>query len=338
MIAFIDPDVDGRVLRRAAIEALGSSAGVRFVTADFSTIFARDNALAARDARGRAVLVVPRQGRGAPGDAEPLDRRAVERQLGVRVVASRFHWQGGNILFDGGTLAVGADTIAENAARLGLTADEVTHGLAAELGSDLTVLGNPAAARWDDERHRMSRSGQASYHIDLDAALLGPSRGSGQPIALVADATSGLALLDPLLARDAIPRPPLLSPASARTLMAHEYRQSVRVREPVLRSYRDALTQRGYRIVGVPELRTRELNENASGLPEIVYCNVLPGLNRRRPAVHYLPWNIPSIDEAAELAFKRAGARAIRVARTSYLATAAMERAAGLRCFCGAMP
>jgi hypothetical protein len=126
----------------------------------------------------------------------------------------------------------------------------------------------------------MSRSGQASYHIDLDAALLGPSRGSGQPIALVADATSGLALLDPQLARDAIPRPPLLSPASARTLMAHEYRQSVRVREPVLRSYRDALTQRGYRIVGVPELRTRELNENASGLPEIVYCNVLPGLNR----------------------------------------------------------
>ena len=72
--------------------------------------------------------------------------------------------------------------------------------------------------------------------------------------------------------------------------------------------------------------------------PEFVYCNVLPGLTRGRPAVHYLPWGVPALDTAAVRGLRAASVQPVRVARSSYLATAMMRRAAGLRCFCGAMP
>ena len=65
---------------------------------------------------------------------------------------------------------------------------------------------------------------------------------------------------------------------------------------------------------------------------------MLPGLHRGRPAVHYLPWGVRALDAEAERAIRAAGVRPVRMARTAYLATAMMERAAGLRCFCGAMP
>jgi hypothetical protein len=108
----------------------------------------------------------------------------------------------------------------------------------------------------------------------------------------------------------------------------------------VLRDYRRRLAGLGYRVVGVPELRTRPRRERVLGVTnlDVVYCNVLPGLNHGRPAVHYLPWGIPPPDAAAGRSFRAAGARPVRVSRTPGLANAMMQRAAGLRCFCGAMP
>lgn len=339
LVVLIDPDANRRLLQRAAADALGAGSRVRFVSADFNTIFARDNALAGVDRSGRPVLLVPRKLRDPiAGDEHPLDRRAVSRHLAVRVVSSRFHWQGGNILFDGETLAIGADAIAENVARLGLTADEVTRGLEAEFGRPLTVLGDPAAGRLDARGHRLTRSGQASYHVDLDVALLGRPDRSGPPVALVADGRHALKLLPSLIAGNRLSRPPYLSASRARVRMLHEYQTAARLRTPLLNAYRDTLRRRGYRIVDMPELRTRDVHEDVTGLQSIVYCNVVPGSNRGRAAVHYLPWDIPALDAIAERGYADAGVKTVRVARTAYLATEMMERAAGLRCFCGVMP
>jgi hypothetical protein len=109
---------------------------------------------------------------------------------------------------------------------------------------------------------------------------------------------------------------------------------------PALAAYRQRLAEQGYRVVGVPELRTRDDRDTVLNLDNVnvVYCNVLPGLNRGRPAVHYVAWGIPALDAAAERAVATAGAVPVAVARSPQLANAMMRRAAGLRCFCGAMP
>ena len=80
---------------------------------------------------------------------------------------------------------VGADTITENVGRLGLTPAEVVRLLAAELGHEVVVLGTPRG-RFDHDLNRVEPSGQASYHVDLDVALLGRD-GDGRRTALVAD-------------------------------------------------------------------------------------------------------------------------------------------------------
>ena len=337
VVVLIDPETDGR-----PVHGLARRRGrVTVARVDFGTIFARDNAVAARDGRGRGVLLVPRALRTEwNSGVEPLDARAARRRLGLRVVRSRLYWHGGNVLFDGDGLAVGADAIAENVTRLGLTADEVVTLLATELGREVVVLGSPRGARFDHERNRVAPSGQASYHVDLDVALLGRTGTDGRPTALVADPRRGLALLSAVLAHPAVTASPHLSAARARAVLAREYRAAAREREPMLRAYRERLERRGYRVVGVPELRLREGRNDTVGLRplDFVYCNVLPGLNRGRPAVHYLPWGIGALDAAAERCFREAGVVPIRLARTPELASAMMRRAAGLRCFCGAMP
>jgi hypothetical protein len=328
VVVLVDPDTNVADVRRLARQSLGRQRRrVRLVCLDFATIFARDNALAARDARGRPALLVPRAVRTEWDSGAPAFGASAARHLGARVVRSRLYWHGGNVLFDGEALVIGADTVAENVTRLGLAADEVLRLLAAELGRQVVVLGRPAGARFDHGGNRVAPSGQASYHVDLDVALLGRP-GDGPPAALVADPRPGLALLPGVLA------------GRAREQIAREYRAAAREREPVLREYRRGLAELGYRVVGVPELRTRPRRERVleAGNLDVVYCNVLPGLNRGRPAVHYLAWGIPPLDAAAERAFRAAGARPVRVGRTPALAHAMMQRAAGLRCFCGAMP
>jgi hypothetical protein len=339
VMTLVDADTNPLEIRRLARAAVGRSGRVRFVGADFGTIFARDNAMAAADARGRPVLIVPRTLRTPlERDARPLDIRATERLLGVRVVRSRLHWQGGNVLFDGDTRAVGADTVAENATRLGLAPREVTAIFAAELGHEVTVLGDPARGRFDDERNGMRASGQASYHLDLAVALRGRTRAHG-PAALVADLQAGLDFLPAVLRHTVHGAPPYLATTRGRSLLAAEYRLTARQRTPMLTSYADALTRRGYRVVRVPQLQTRGTQAGPGGLPgrDVVYCNVLPGLNRGTPAVHYTPWGIPSLDAAAAAAFRAAGVRPVPVSRSGYLASAMMDRASGLRCFCGTL-
>ena len=339
VVALVDPDTGAADVRKLARAAVGASRRVRFVDVDFGTIFARDNAMAAEDARGRPVLLAPRTLRTpSDSDATPLDVRAAERRLGVRVVTSRLYWQGGNVLFDGTTLAVGADTIAENVTRLGLATREVIALLAADFGHEVTVFGDPSIGRFDHARNRMRRSGQASYHLDLDVVLLGRWR-ARRPTAIVADLRAGLDFLPDALGRDVPNAPPYLAGARAKQLLAAEYRLTARLRSPVLESYAGVLARRGYQVIRVPQLQTRGTQSSPGGFPgrDLVYCNVLPGLQRGRPAVYYAPWGIPSLDAAAARAYRRAGVVPVPISGTPYLASAMMDGAAGLRCFCGTL-
>jgi hypothetical protein len=141
-----------------------------------------------------------------------------------------------------------------------------------------------------------------------------------------------------LTRHDVLTQPPHLRTAHSRARISAEYRAAHRDRQPSLQAYRETLTARGYRIVAVPDLRSRHLAENASGLRDFVFCNVLPGLNQHRPSVHYLPTGVDALDAAARRAYEEAGVQPVAIGGPSRLAAATIERAAGLRCFCGAMP
>src|SRR2546425_905249 len=70
VVVLLDPDSDGAGVRRLVRECLGRERSIRIFSVGFGTIFARDNALAARDRRGRPVLLVPRALRTS-GESEP---------------------------------------------------------------------------------------------------------------------------------------------------------------------------------------------------------------------------------------------------------------------------
>ena len=243
------------------------------------------------------------------------------------------------MLHDEARCLVGADTIAENRVRLGLTSDEATRLLEADLGVPVHALGNASTARYDAERDRVSPSGQATFHIDLDVALLGRVGRGRQPVALVADPARGLRLLDAVLRDRRTAARHLIAPARVRRPLAAEYHASANERAPILDRYRTTLERLGYRVVGMPDLRVRrEKSVFGETRLDFTYCNVLPGLNAKRASVHYLPWGIPELDRAAEARLRAAGVRPVAVSTDPTAAHALMRFSAGLQCFCGLLP
>jgi hypothetical protein len=337
-VVVVEPGADLDALARLTHEFFSPRAAgqVRFVELPCITVFAQDNARAAVDARGRAVLMVPRSfGRGSERQKDELDPAEAERAFGIPVVRTRLLWEGGNIIYDGHHCLVGADTVAQNMARLGLSARETLALLAADLGSEVTLLGDVSSARFDPERGNMASSGQASFHIDLDVSLLGAFGRARRPRALVADAARGLDLLPAVMRRASLFSGRFLPPKHARDFIRSEYQAYARQRHPRLLAYAATLERLGYRVFGVPDLRI-DPDENvfASVNLDFGYCNVLPGLRRGRPAAHYLPWGIPALDDAAEGRFRAAGVEPVRVG-TPAVANALMQLQGGLHCFCG---
>lgn len=319
--------------RRRAEDASGSR--VRFVELPTRTVFAQDNARSARDAAGNPVLLVPRAFQpGASRADDELSPRVAEAALGVRTVGSMLFWEGGNLISDSEHCFVGVDTIADNVSRLGLGAAEVLAILSAELGAPVAPLGELSRARSDGTR--IVSSGQASFHIDLDVALLGRYGRRNQPVALVADAARGLDFVERVLEREHLFRDHFVPPAVARTMIAGLYDAYARERHEQLLAYAGTLDGLGYKIVGVPDLRV-DPAENVFGTINLDfgYCNVLAGLRRGRPAAYYLRWGIPALDSAAESRLRSIGLEAVSVATSRRTANALMSLQGGLHCFCG---
>ncbi len=338
IVAGIEPGPLAAEVRQLAGRVLAHPRRVRFAVVGSATAFARDHALAARSARGRPVLLVPRGFHPERGQARAaLDERRARKAFGARIVHSALYWQGGNVLADAHHCLVGADLVRENMARLGLTRDEVLATLTAEFGLSVHVLGQVSRATFDRAGDRLGRSGQASYHIDLDVCPLGVI-GRSRPVVLLGDPDLGLPFLRRALAHPSVRDAHGLGAAGQR-LLAREYRRVAARRRPILAGYRRQLERLGYRVVRVPELRA-EGKRRLVGVDalDVSYCNALPALHRGSPALYYLPCGVPALDAAAERSMRRAGVLPVRVTSFAPLARGMMRLAAGLHCFCGPLP
>jgi len=336
-VVVVEPGADLDALAKIAgrLDA-GAQARVRFVPLRTISVFAQDNARAARDALGRAVLLVPRSFRatGARADDE-IDPSVAERAFGVPVRRSRLFWEGGNVVHDDDRCFVGVDTLAENIARLGLAPKELIELFEVEFGMPVAVLGRADVARYDADADRVSSSGQASFHIDLDVALLGRIGRAGSPRALVADAARGLDFVDDVLAKRGLVTGHFLPPSDIRRHVRAEYEAYAATRHPLLLEYAATLGDHGYRVVGVPDLRVDpDMDVFRRVNLDFGYCNVLPGSKNGRPAVHHFVSGIAALDADASRRMRLAGVDSVPVS-TPDVASALMLLYGGLHCCCG---
>lgn len=339
-VVVVEPGADLEALGRLVRDFFHKTAGdrVRFAELSSITVFAQDNARAARNSDNKPTLIIPRAfARGSSRQDDELMPEAAERALGVPVVRSRLFWQGGNIVSDRHACLVGVDTIAENMARLGLTAGETRALLSADLGANVTVIGDARRARFDAVKDVMAPSGQASFHIDLDVSLLGRFGRHAKPCAFVADPVRGLELLPSVVKRRSLVAGKFLPPARLKQYIRAEYEAYARERHPRLLDYAATLERLGYRVLGMPDLRIDPAeNVFASTNLDFGYCNVLPGLRLGKPSVHYLAWGIPALDRAADARFRAAGVRGIRIGAPA-VANELMRLQGALHCFCGTL-
>ena len=155
-------------------------------------------------------------------------------------------------------------------------------------------------------------------------------------MALLADPARGIGLLPAVLDHRPLSAGQFLPPRRIRALLAAEYEAFARERHPQLLEMAASLEALGYEVWGLPDLRL-DPRENVFGRVNLnfAFCNVLPGLNRGRPAVHYLPWGIRGLDDAAHARLASAGVQPIRVSESGALANALMLGWGGLHCVCG---
>ena len=160
----------------------------------------------------------------------------------------------------------------------GSSHDEVLELLSGEFGMPVAALGRAAASRFDPLDARQCQSGQASFHLDLDIALLGLYGRGRRPRALVADAARGLEFADDVLRVRRFTEGHFLPPRDIRRHLRAEYDASAEARHPQLLEYAAELAAHGYSVVGVPDLRIdprmdvfRRVNLDFG------FCNVLPG-------------------------------------------------------------
>jgi hypothetical protein len=322
------------------VGAFAPSAGrrVRFAEMSCLSVFAQDNALAASAVEGKPVLVIPREFRQTDARAaDELSVETAERAFQLPVIRSRLFWEGGNVLAGTDSVFVGVDTITENVSRLGLTAEEVRILFSAEFGRDAIVLGDQASAKYDPATGAMTRSGQASFHLDLDVALLGSTGARRKPVALVADPARGLDRLARVLRQRHLFRKHFLPERQAKEAIRAGYRAYAVERHPQLLAYAAILEKAGYRVVGMPDLRQDPRHDVFRTVNlDFSYCNVVAGLNRGRPSAHYLPWGIPELDAEAEGRMSWAGVHPVR-ASSARVANTLMSLSGGLHCFCGSL-
>lgn len=326
-------------LRRLARAVLRPRSRIRFALGSSATAYARDHAVACRGPQGQPFLLIPRGFRPERGKEDaPLDARRIGRALGLPVRRSLLYWEGGNVLFDGHRCLVGADLVRENTGRLGLGRDEVLAILEAEFGVPVGVLGELARSAFDGTQDRLSRSGQASYHIDLDVCPLGRVD-DGPPTVMLADPALGLGALPAVLRHPLLRDWHGLPGRLGARLEREEYERVAAERRPRLARYRRQLERMGYRVIGLPELRVDDKRRTVGlGNMDFTYCNALPASRRGRPAVYYLPWGIPALDTLAERQWRDAGVEPVALSGFAPLAHGMMELAAGLHCFVGPLP
>ena len=196
MTVVVKPGVD-RNRMESLIRLWGAEpTRVRLVEHRCQTLFAQDNGKTGILPDGTTALMLPRAANGSRnGDA--LSPEKLSGLLGFTILSSKLYWEGGNVLYDGHTCLIGAQTIAYNVTRLGLSEQQVREAFKLEFGAEVLVLGDMKSAlewaRTDEENGNTdpSENGQADFHIDLDLCVLGQVAGSPRPVVAIADPLLG---------------------------------------------------------------------------------------------------------------------------------------------------
>jgi len=325
---------------RAAFDMQGGAypGRVRFIELDAEslTIWPQDPFLVLHDEDGEGRLLVPRRFDRAD------DRRmagAVAADQGWPIVESELLFEGGNIVSDDTDAFIGADTIRANALELGVDPDEAAARFERVLGRRVHVIGPTP---------------QPVPHIDLVLTPLGDGRialadpGHGADIvgavagsapgAITAFETRAEAVFFGHTSIRELPTvegEPLRAPAIAdRTQEIIDYARTL---APVFDRLARELTERGFDVVRVPALlappeEATEVEGDrgafAPGYPLLAYHNVLLEQERDDRVVYLPRYGLGALDDAAALAWRRAGYRIVVI---DGLLTSA-SYGGGLRC------
>ena len=305
-----------------------------------SNLFAQDNGKTGALPDGRKALLIPGSRNRQAEEKDLQEEIRAAEGFGIPALRSGLLWDGGNVLFDGTLALVGANTVAENMIRLEKGEDEVLALLEAEFGVGLTILGEVGEAvdilqaeRAKEHPARPAEAGQADFHIDLDVALLGPI--DGHPTAILADPRAGLSYLPAVLEKKELFEDHYLSPQDMKAIFRDDLQISVETREPRLAAYREILTNLGYRVVGVPDLRLMdERNHLGRVNTRFNYCNVLPGALESRPSAVLFSYGIEGLDEAVFQILRRLGVDPLPLSPDGVTPGELLSLGGGVHCLC----
>ena len=231
------------------------------------------------------------------------------------------------------------DTVSENAARLGLSHEEVLSLLAGEFGMPVTPLGRAAASRFDPVGRAAVRVGPGvvssrSRHRRC-SGMFGRAR---RPRALVADAARGLEFAGrcaagPAVHRGAFPAGTRDSAAPARGVRRLRRSPSsavARVRRP---NWRPTATAS---LACLTCASTRRWTCSAASTSISASATCCPGCHRGRPGVYHFVSGVRALDADAARRMRHAGVQPVPVS-TAEVASAMMQLQGSLHCCCGSL-
>ena len=318
---------------------INKNTNIHFAELPSITVFAQDNARAVIDNNGNPILLLPRS--FSDNKSRKLDEIYEEqavKELGRTVYQSSLYFEGGNIVYDDNYCMIGVDTITENICRLGLTKQEVIDIFEAEFGKKIIPIGNFSESKFSISKYGIKKSGQPSFHIDLDISLLGKYSKKKLPRAIIADPSRGLDFLDEVLKINGLFSDSYLPKKRIKEIIESEYDSFARIQHPKLYKIYEQLTDLGYKVIGLPDLKIDPFNNVYKNINyNFGYCNVLPGLHNSYPAVYYLPWGIKAMDSYVDDILIKEGIKPIRVSKSYTLANDLMMLFGGLRCACGSV-
>ncbi len=317
---------------------------VRLVEHRCQTLFAQDNGKTGILPDGRTALMLPRPTNDTR-NGDTLSPEKLSGPLGIPILPSKLYWEGGNILFDGQTCLIGAQTIAYNVTRFGLSEQQVKKAFKLEFGAKVLVLGDMKSAlqsaRADEENGNAGSAerGQADFHIDLDVCVLGQVADSRRPLVAIADPLLGAKYSGAILRRPQLFEHHFLPAKDMKYYFSQILEATIERRVPLLEAYAKTLTSAGYALAGIPDIRLApELNYLARVNMSFNYCNVLPAASRSgRPVVYLFHYGIPALDKAADKVYRSCGVKPIPIGADVSTPHELLLLRGGLHCLCAKM-
>ena len=311
--------------------------GVTFFEHGHQTLFAQDNARLGYLPSGDRALLVP----GALSPHRPSD---VLYSAPLPILSSRLHWEGGNLLFDGHRLCIGANSVAQTMRHYGLTFDQALEAFATECGGRPLVLGSVEASLQkiaDGERglktsHAVD-GGQADFHIDLDVCLLGAPGVGEPPVAALADPEAGFNYLQDILDCSDLFQGHFFSPAEAREHFCRNLENSVARRSDLLTGYERSLRNNGYKVARIPDIRlVSDFNYLARVNLNFGYLNALSLRRGKAPTVCLLPLGLERLEKEVERLYGLQGVSVAWIGEAHSSRELASMRG-GLHCLCSVL-